>query len=410
MADFVDEWEVQTDRGADLRQVVATQHRLSPAKWHAQVRKLDPELLVCFDVRSPIEFKKSHYPPAVNVPLFTDSERAEVGTIFKTLGRQQALHQGLEFVRPKMEQYLHWAKENSEDGRKHIYMYCARGGMRSGSLAWYFSQCGLKVTLLDGGYKAYRERVRAELRQVSLPPFVMLSGPTGCGKSLVLRHLQLKRGQQMLDLEALANHRGSVFGSLFLGSQPTQAMFENVLLEQLLDLDVNIPTWCEAEGGRIGIISVDKNVLEHMTTSPLMFRLEIDREERKKIIMEEYGPPNDNPMDQAWQVSILQCIDQIKKRLGGKLHKELTEQIKAGDWEQTVLELLDYYDRTYRTLKPETLDRHDHVETLKWEGPFDVDAISTEFLKRLERFQKAHGFGRLDEENDNKFAHAKGSY
>ncbi|MGE4332621.1 MAG: tRNA 2-selenouridine(34) synthase MnmH, partial [Macellibacteroides sp.] len=178
---------------------------------------------IMIDVRSPSEFEAGHIPGARNLPLFSDNERAEIGTRYVQYGKDNAVERGLEIVGPKLAGFVKQARLWA-DGTP-IYMYCWRGGMRSGSMAWLFRTAGLTTYLLSGGYKAYRNSF-AQLLEAHPWQLLILGGPTGCGKTEVLHQLQ-RMEQQVIDLEGLAHHKGSAFGSLGETAQPSTEQFTN---------------------------------------------------------------------------------------------------------------------------------------------------------------------------------------
>ncbi|MEY2794218.1 MAG: hypothetical protein RJA76_2210, partial [Bacteroidota bacterium] len=176
------------------------------------------------DVRSPGEFKRAHIPNALSLPLFTDEEREKVGICYKHQGKEKAVELGLEFVGPKLVNFVKYAKKVAFEGE--ILVHCWRGGMRSASMAWLLETAGLKVFLLEGGYKSYRNFV---LKIQSEPlPLRVLGGKTGSGKTELLREMK-NAGFQVIDLEDLAKHRGSAFGHFGLEEQPSSEHFENLL-------------------------------------------------------------------------------------------------------------------------------------------------------------------------------------
>ena len=198
------------------------------------------------DVRSPVEFNAGHIPGSTNIPLFSDEERATVGTLYAESGRDIAIEKGLEFVGPKMADFVRrtkavLAKQPGDcESEKIAYVHCWRGGMRSQSFAWLLDMAGIKVRVLKGGYKGFRKVAH---RKIGLRhKMVILSGLTGAGKTEFLIELQ-KKGEQIIDLEGLANHRGSSFGAIGLGQQPTTEQFENCRFAALEKLNPNRRIW-----------------------------------------------------------------------------------------------------------------------------------------------------------------------
>ena len=196
------------------------------------------------DVRSPAEYQHAHMPGAVNIPLFDNEERKIVGTIYKQKSREDAIKIGLDLFGPKMRRIVEEvesllqnktteendAEKQEQIDRKSVAIYCWRGGMRSGAVAWLLSLYGYKIYLLDGGYKAFRNWVLGQFeKEYSLK---VLGGFTGSGKTEILKELK-EKGQNVIDLEKLAHHKGSAFGRLGEEAQPTSEMFENTLAIEL---------------------------------------------------------------------------------------------------------------------------------------------------------------------------------
>lgn len=191
-------------------------------------------VLILIDVRSPGEYGHAHIPGARSLPLLSDAERAEVGTLYKQVSPERAFDVALSFVEPKME----WFVSEARSLNAPLKLYCWRGGMRSQSLNQLFNVAGLESTILPGGYKAYRRWVLSFLETEF--PFHVLTGVTGSGKTEKLHALK-EEGKQVLDLEALANHKGSVFG--FLGPQPSNEQFENAIAAILNSFSLDQPIW-----------------------------------------------------------------------------------------------------------------------------------------------------------------------
>ena len=194
------------------------------------------------DVRSPSEFLKGHIPGAFNIALFDDEERRKVGTLYKNSGKESSVLLGLDLVGPKMSGFVKAASRIALE--REVLLHCWRGGMRSSGMAWLFETAGFKVSVLEGGYKAYRRFIRRKLEEnIKL---VVLGGKTGSGKSDILDHLA-QSGEQVIDLEGIAHHKGSAFGAFGQESQPTTGHFENNLYHELNKFDLNLPVWVEDE-------------------------------------------------------------------------------------------------------------------------------------------------------------------
>jgi len=327
------------------------------------------------DVRSPAEYNHAHIPGAYSLPLFTDEERAIVGTAYKQESREKAIKHGLDIFGPKMksmvedvERILDLRLQNADlnsnkseienprlpDGQvksKIVLLYCWRGGMRSGAVGWLLDVYGFKVYTLVGGYKKFRTRV---LDTFKLPfDLNILGGYTGAGKTEVIKELE-RVGEQVIDLEEIANHKGSAFGNIGLPAQPTQEMFENILSIQLRTLRYeskndspnsnpqliidHLPIWLEDESQRIGLINLPRDLWHTMRRSPLYF-LDIPFEERLKHIVEEYGCFEKEKM--------IDAILRIKERLGGLEAKKAIEFLNEDNTLESFRILLKYYDKWY---------------------------------------------------------------
>ena len=292
------------------------------------------------DVRSPAEFAIDHVPGAVNCPVLDNEERARVGTIYKQVSSFEARKTGAALVAKNVARHLttHFA---SRDARWKPLIYCWRGGKRSASMAHVLREIGWNAATLEGGYQSYRRAVLAQLEQ--LPPrmnYRVICGPTGSGKSRLL-HALAARGAQVLDLEVLAKHRGSVLGDLPDASQPSQKMFESLLWQALRRFDPGAPVFVEAESRKIGTLRVPENLLGRMRTSPCI-RMEVPAAERVRFLIAEYGHFLAEP---GW-------LKQKLLRLSALHSKETVQrwiaQIDAGAWEELVSGLLRiHYDPAY---------------------------------------------------------------
>lgn len=285
------------------------------------------------DVRSPFEFNHGHIPGAVNIPLFNDEERALVGTLYKQKGQEKAFSAGLEIVTPKLKMFAQRAHEVAVNGKVNVH--CWRGGMRSGSMASFFETQGLKANLLDGGYKSYRKYV---LEQFGRPlNIAIVGGETGSGKTEILQHIQ-KAGEQILDLEKIASHRGSSFGALGMNKQPTVEQFENNLFDELNLLNPGKRIWMEDESRSIGRVFIPAPLWEQMTLAPV-YRVRIPFNVRVQRLIHDYG---------SFPADVLkEAIERIKKRLGGLDYKITMEALENGDAATVTAITLRYYDKAY---------------------------------------------------------------
>ncbi|MBI3141880.1 MAG: tRNA 2-selenouridine(34) synthase MnmH [Bacteroidetes bacterium] len=286
------------------------------------------------DVRSQGEFAHGHLPGAVNIPLLNDWERKEVGTLYKQEGRVMAVNRGLELVGPKMAQMASLARQLA-GAEGQLAVYCWRGGMRSHSMAWLFETVGVQVVVLQGGYKAYRRLVQAYFHTPL--PLVVLGGYTGSSKTEILRILAAL-GAQVIDLEALAQHKGSAFGALGQGTQPSVEMFENLLFHAIKQLDLTKPIWIEDESRNIGRVFLP-NAFNDQRREARAFFLDRCLEHRTAHLMQHYG--------QYPAASLAESIGKIKKRLGPDAHKRCLEALGRQDLRQVCQLVLAYYDRAY---------------------------------------------------------------
>lgn len=250
-----------------------------------------PEALRRFDmvidVRSPGEFAHDHVPGAVNLPVLTDAERAEVGTIYVQDSRFKARRLGAAYVARNVALHLEETLSDREGGFAPL-IYCWRGGMRSNAMATIFDQVGWPTTVLSGGYRTYRRYVMKRLYEDSLPlNFVLLDGHTGTGKTEMLGQLA-SCGFQTLDLEGLAEHRGSLFGALAGRPQPTQKLFESRLLQALDALDASRPVVAEAESSKIGDRMLPPALWSRLIVAPCI-ELSAAGPERARYLVQAYS-------------------------------------------------------------------------------------------------------------------------
>ncbi|HEX8348447.1 MAG TPA: tRNA 2-selenouridine(34) synthase MnmH, partial [Hymenobacter sp.] len=187
------------------------------------------------DARAPVEYAQGHIPGAVSFPLFSDEERARIGTTYKQVSQEKAVLVGLDFFGPKMSQMVKQAQKVAPN--KEVRLHCWRGGMRSGAVQWLLELAGFRVHLLDKGYKEYRRWALAQFAQPR--PLLVLGGLTGSGKTDVLHELA-RQQQAIVDLEGVANHKGSSFGAIGLPPQPTSEQFENDLALSLSQLPPDV--------------------------------------------------------------------------------------------------------------------------------------------------------------------------
>ncbi|MCX6260625.1 MAG: tRNA 2-selenouridine(34) synthase MnmH [Bacteroidia bacterium] len=285
------------------------------------------------DVRSPSEFNTGHIPGAYNIPLFDDREREAVGIRYKKDGRIKAILEGLKLSGPSMHLKLEQALKISKEGR--LLVHCWRGGMRSEAIAWLFSLGGIETDVLEGGYKSYRHYV---LENLSVNRnMIILGGLTGSGKTHILGYLKDK-GHQVIDLEGLANHKGSAFGSLGQLPQPSSENFTNLLFDEWKHVDPCRPVWLEDESRNIGTVFMPEEFYLNMQKNPAVILL-MNIKARLPRLIEEYSCYSSD--------ELVSTVMKISKRLGGDRTKEATEAVQRGDFAKAIEITLHYYDKAY---------------------------------------------------------------
>jgi tRNA 2-selenouridine synthase len=292
------------------------------------------QTLPVIDVRSPGEYAHAHIPGAINIPLFDNEERAQVGTKYKQTGRDAAVLLGLTLVGPKLADFVKQSKKLNPYG-KEVLVHCWRGGMRSGSFAWLLDTAGLTASTLVGGYKAYRNAVLASFAKPR--NLLIIGGKTGSGKTDILKELA-RQGEQIIDLEGLAHHKGSSYGAIGQLPQPATEQFENLLFNQFHSFDRNRRIWLEDESRSIGSCFVPIALWQQMRTAPVAF-IDVPKEDRIQRLVAEYTGID--------HTLLMEATERIRKRLGGKVTKEALDALARHEY-ATVADLtLDYYDKAY---------------------------------------------------------------
>ncbi len=320
------------------------------------------------DVRSPKEFETGRIPGAFNIPIFTDEERAIVGTTYKQKNRDEAVLKGLEIVGQKLRSFAETSRKLAKDNK--LLVHCWRGGMRSESMAWLFETIGIKTHLLTGGYKAFRKYGKSQLS--ASKNIIILGGLTGSGKTETLLKIR-EKGEQIVDLEGIAHHKGSVFGALGQEQQSTNEQFENNLIYEWLSLDISKPIWLEDESHSIGSNWIPDELFSLMRAAPTI-KMELDKTIRVKRLVNEYAGFDAQGLEN--------CILRIGKKLGGQNVKQALESLKNGDLSTVANITLRYYDKSYSFGLNSRVENSVYPIKLDADNPEKNAEILIEFVKQ----------------------------
>ena len=302
----------------------------------SQLREFDDVL----DARSPSEYEDDHLPGAINTPVLDDAERALVGTIYKEQSAFDAKRAGAPLASRNIARHMEVFADRPRGWRPLVY--CWRGGGRSGALAHVLRQVGWDAQRLEGGYKAFRRQVVADL-EVMPRHFGLriICGATGSGKSRLLEALA-EAGAQVLDLEVLAAHRGSVLGELPDAPQPTQKSFETSLWTALSQFDPTKAVYAESESKKVGNLRVPDALITHMRDAPC-YRLEADASTRVALLLEDYAHFVERPQ------ALAEKLDCLKNLHGGERIDLWKSRLARGEWDALVHDLLEsHYDPAYK--------------------------------------------------------------
>ena len=327
--------------------------------------------LPLIDVRSPGEFAQGHITNAVNIPLFNNEERAVVGTAYKKESKESAIAIGYEFVTPKLNHFINASLEIAP--QREAIVHCWRGGMRSNAFADHLIANGFdKVYVIEKGYKAYRNHV---LQSFEKPlQLKVIGGYTGTGKTEILHSLKSK-GQQIIDLEELANHRGSAFGGIDLPPQPTTEQFENNLFSALQTLNSALPIWIEDESQAIGKVAIPNAFFSILRNQQVYF-LNVPFEQRTKHLVTTYASLNHDKLADA--------IRRITKRLGYDNTKFALDELEKRNYDKVVALSLSYYDKYYLR----GLQKRDESQILAFDIPNINPEATADFLIGLMKENK----------------------
>ncbi|GHH98350.1 tRNA 2-selenouridine(34) synthase MnmH [Neobacillus kokaensis] len=319
----------------------------------------DPMII---DIRSPIEFKDGAIPGAINIPLFSNEERQEVGTIYKHEGQAAAKWRAMELVSPKIPSMLQKIKSYSEN--REVVIHCWRGGMRSKSVVTFLEFAGIYAWRLVGGYKAYRHYILEMIPTMIPDKAVVLHGLTGVGKTEVLKILK-RRGFPILDLEEMAGHRGSIFGTVGLGEGNNQKTFDSLLFKGLQEIQDADYFLVEAESKRIGK-AVQPEKLMDVKFKGVNLYIQTPLKQRVKHLVSEYVLPYEQEPWYHEKISI--SMERVLKRIKDTdIKNQLLEALKERNYQAMIPILLEYY------YDP----RYDHAR-LEYEKEF-IDILAEHF-------------------------------
>ncbi|MCF8453692.1 MAG: tRNA 2-selenouridine(34) synthase MnmH [Pedobacter sp.] len=291
------------------------------------------ETVPVIDVRTPLEFVHAHIPGAHNLPIFSNDERVQVGTTYKQKSREAAILLGFDLTGPKWSGFIKQALKIAPE--KKILIHCWRGGMRSGAMAWALNLYGFEVYLLEGGYKRFRNWVLDQFKETY--SIFILGGMTGSGKTKTLNQLK-DLSQQVIDLEDLAQHQGSSYGSMGQLIQPSQEQFENLLARELNKIDKNTPLWLEDESLSIGRCFIPNPIFHQMRQAPVM-KIIVPFQDRVDFLVKEYGV-----LDKEF---LIESTLRIGKRLGPEQTRYAVLAIRENRMDDFIKIVLIYYDKTY---------------------------------------------------------------
>jgi tRNA 2-selenouridine synthase len=327
------------------------------------------------DVRAPIEHHESAIPGSINIPLFSNEERKEIGTIYKQSGEEAAKWRAMEIVSPKLPQLLSDIKDLKKTGAEPV-IHCWRGGMRSRSVASFLEYAGIPSVRLEGGYKAYREYVLEQTPKLLPEKAVVLHGMTGTGKTEILHALQ-EKGYPVVDLEKAANHRGSIFGMIGMGDGHNQKTFDALLFERLHEIKGSRYFIIEAESKRIGRAAQTEELLEKKENG-IHFLIKSSIPNRVERIYNEYVLPYKNM--EWFETEVNEKVSRLLKRIKKQdISARLEEAMNNHAYKELIeILLVHYYD-----------PRYEHA-LQEYNGPFtELDGDDPDAIKELEKALKS---------------------
>lgn len=308
--------------------------------------KLYDQGALFIDGRSETEFAEGTIPGAVNVPILNNDERREIGICYKKEGSKVARRRGVDVVSPKIPSLISSVESAMTDQKQTIVLFCWRGGMRSRAFTTFLNLAGYKTYQLIGGYKAFRRHIIDYFEQPQWGRLLVLRGMTGVGKTVLLHRLK-KDNYRVLDIEGLANHRGSTFGGFGLPPQPTQKQFDALLWRELRKSKPDDIIISEGESKRVGSVRLPDNLYNALQIEKSLW-IEAGLDFRAKVILDDY------PVGPHLKEAFSGRIEGLKNRLGGSKVKELQGLIDNQNWPKLVeMLMIDYYDPLYMHTKPE---------------------------------------------------------
>ena len=322
------------------------------------------------DVRTPAEFEQDHIPGSSNYPVLDNEQRIEVGTLYQQHSPFAAKRIGAAYISENIGRLI---REHFQDRPQnwHPLIVCWRGGQRSGSLTLVFRKIGWNAVQLAGGYKRYRKQVIEQLDQIpERLSFRVICGQTGSGKSLLLQHLA-KSGEQVLDLEQLACHKGSVLGPLPGITQPTQKMFETRLVQTLMGFNPKRAVYVEAESRKVGMLCLPNTLLQKMRIADCL-RINVPFEARLDFLLDDYAYLLDNPAE------LIKRLETLRHMLGAETLKRWKTYVEEQAWRTLVSELLSqHYDPLYKRSQKQ------NYESFNTNNVFETDNLSANKMGHL---------------------------
>lgn len=326
-------------------------------------------LYVWIDVRSEKEFERANIPGSINLPILNNADRTAVGTTYKMKGRESAVKIGLELMGPKFANYYQsLIAIITENPEKKLLFYCWRGGLRSQIASAIIQWSGHSVNFVSGGYKSFRRWVFDSLSIEK--KITLISGHTGSGKTEILHFLKLK-GEHILDLEGLANHKGSALGGIGMPPQPSTEMFENLIAMSLLDYRVEETIYIENESRMIGHCVIPSQIWSQMLLADSI-QIIVPRDIRIERIAAEYGSL---PKEE-----LIAKTQQLKKRLGGQHEKAAIEALNRDDFETWINILLDYYDKSYTHFVEKN---NQQFKSIPWDWNQNLDELFNQLKSKI---------------------------